>query len=265
MGSYLSRRQDLGVELGSDWERSSCQVEQVLTGQALLLQGLLSPKECTDFMELMASGHDVLDIQLEHRVCRRLVSRQDRAMEQLWERVRGVMAEQGLLRLQEREGSDWEAVGLNEVVRVVRYGPGGCFKPHCDAPFTRSVEERSWWTLNIYLNTVEKEAEGATVFLGNPRCTSRVPVQPQAGAGLLFFQPPLLHEGQPLLYGDKWLLRTDVMFRREQEVGPEETEARRLHKEATELELEGRGGEAWPLYARAFKLWPPLERDSYLG
>ena len=30
---------------------------------------------------------------------------------------------------------------------------------------------------------------------------------------------------------------------------------------AEELEIEGKGASAWPLYARAFKLWPPLETE----
>ena len=62
-----------------------------------------------------------------------------------------------------------------------RYGLGGRFAPHCDSSFIRSAYERSWWTVrvsidciifeniiskvNMYLNTVPVEAEGATVFL----------------------------------------------------------------------------------------------------
>ena len=30
---------------------------------------------------------------------------------------------------------------------------------------------------------------------------------------------------------------------------------------AEELEIQGKGASAWPLYARAFKLWPPLETE----
>ena len=174
-------------------------------------------------------------------------------MAALWVRVRKVMEEEGLLGLTEPEGADWEAVGLNEMVRLVSYPPS-CF--------SRSDEERSWWTLNIYLNTVAVEDGGATVFLEGEQET---PVQPKEGAALLFFQPNLLHEGRPLLRGEKWLLRSDVMFRRLQPVGREEAEARRLHREAQHLEVTGRSQEAWRSYARAFKLWPPLERDPNMG
>merc|ERR1712037_843442 len=190
------------------------------------------------------------------------------------------MGGEGLLQLEGLEGSDWSAVGLNEMVRMVRYGLGGRFDPHCDSSFTRSVEERSWWTVNIYLNTVPVEA--ATVFLDDTtssstnskatNTTSRpnkeessrscqsgdIAVQPEEGAALLFYQPKLLHKGDPLRAGDKWLLRTDVMFRRNDMPSAAEVEAREIHRMAQELETDGKADSAWPLYAKAFKRWPAL-------
>ena len=209
MGAFLSRR-ELSVELTTD--SPDCQAEVVLPGSALYLRHLLTPAECADFRRLMDSAKNVIDIGTDgksYRYCRRAVSRQEEAMAVLWPRVRRVMEEAGLLGLGAKEGSDWQATGLNELVRVVSYPPGGKFDPHCDSSYSRGVEERSWWTLNIYLNTVLEEDHGATAFLGGQE---EVSVQPEEGAGLLFYQPGLLHEGRTLLKGEKWLLRTDIIF-----------------------------------------------------
>ena len=124
------------------------------------------------------------------------------------------MARHDLLRVDQEEGRDWTASGLNEMVRIVRYQQGGVFGAHIDTHFERSWQERSFWTLNIYLNSVAEEQRGATVFLGEVVGDQvEVAVQPEEGAGLLFFQPGTRHEGRVLRGGKKWLLRTDVMFK----------------------------------------------------
>ena len=255
--------QEPSVSLSPDGPATVTEV--ILPGTALYLHHLLAPHECAAFRQLMDTAGDVTDFgsgERSYQYRKRAVCRQEEAMAALWVRVRKVMEEEGLLGLTEPEGADWEAVGLNEMVRLVSYPPGGKFDRHCDSCFSRSDEERSWWTLNIYLNTVAEEDGGATVFLEGEQET---PVQPEEGAALLFFQPNLLHEGRPLLRGEKWLLRSDVMFRRLQPVGREEAEARRLHREAQHLEVTGRSEQAWRSYARAFKLWPSLERDPNMG
>ena len=211
MGAFLSR-QEPSVKLTAD--SPDVQPEVVIPGSALYLHHLLTPAECADFRRLMDSAENVTDIgtdEKSYRYCRRAVSRQEEAMATLWLRVKRVMEETGIIELVAKEGSDWQATGLNELVRVVSYPAGGKFDPHCDGSYSRGVAERSWWTLNIYLNTVLEEDGGATVFLGGKE---EVAVQPEEGGGLLFFQPGLLHEGRPLVKGEKWLLRTDVMFRR---------------------------------------------------
>ena len=60
----------------------------------------------------------------------------------------------------------WEAIGCNECFRLSKYFPGDRFAPHVDTYFRRtrassdssemagSSEERSQFTVNIYLNEV---------------------------------------------------------------------------------------------------------------
>ena len=51
--------------------------------------------------------------------------------------------------------------------RFVRYKQGGIFAPHEDNCFARSSNDRSFWTVNIYLNDVYETNGGATQFIDN--------------------------------------------------------------------------------------------------
>ena len=154
MGSLLTHPEEL-VKLDEVWESDKCNTEELIPGKAFYVRNLLSGEECKRFRELMESSSDkVVEIgssEESYRYCSRLVSRQVEAMDQLWSRLEVVMEGEGLLQLEGLEGSDWSAAGLNEMVRVVRYELGGRFDPHCDSSFTRSVEERSWWTVRLIL------------------------------------------------------------------------------------------------------------------
>lgn len=113
----------------------------------------------------------------------------------LWQRIRAhVPAELG----------GWRAVGLNERLRIYRYTPGRYFRRHRDGAYARSRDERSRLTLMVYLNG--GFAGGGTSF------RDRV-VTPVAGRALVFAHP-IQHQGDEVLAGTKYALRTDVMYRR---------------------------------------------------
>ncbi len=100
-------------------------------------------------------------------------------------------------------------VGLNERFRYYRYTPGQQFDWHRDGAFVRSDEEQSLLTLLFYLND---DCEGGTtdfMFVAD----DNVLVVPQQGQGLVFAHP-LYHRGAPVVSGKKYVLRTDVMYRR---------------------------------------------------
>lgn len=104
--------------------------------------------------------------------------------------------------------TDWVLSGANERLRCYRYRPGQHFGPHFDGCFERSPTERSFLTFLVYLNTCE--VGGATRFND-----LELEVQPSTGAGLLF-NHHLLHEGAPVLKGVKYVVRTDLLYRHDQ-------------------------------------------------
>ena len=100
----------------------------------------------------------------------------------------------------------WRAVGVNERFRYYRYDPGQYFRWHGDGAFIRSEVERSLYTAMVYLND---ECDGGTTDFRDG-----VSVAPRRGMGLVF-EHHLVHQGAPVARGRKYVLRTDVMYRRD--------------------------------------------------
>lgn len=114
--------------------------------------------------------------------------------ERLWRELRESLPE---------TWDDRTAIGLNERMRFYRYDPGQAFRWHRDGYFQRPNGERSALTFMIYLN--QGFEGGATRFRGYQ-------VEPEVGMALIF-RHSLLHEGEELLRGRKYVLRSDVMYR----------------------------------------------------
>lgn len=98
-------------------------------------------------------------------------------------------------------------VGANERLRCYRYGPGQRFAAHFDGAFVRDEHEQSLVSYLVYLN--DGFVGGETVFPQQART-----IVPRTGMALLF-QHRVLHEGAEVREGVKYVLRTDLMYRRD--------------------------------------------------
>ena len=99
---------------------------------------------------------------------------------------------------------DWKLAGINERLRFYRYDEGQQFDWHFDGYFQRESGERSRLTFMVYLNG---DFEGGQTSFDD--CV----IEPEAGMAL-FFIHEIRHKGEPVRQGRKYVLRTDVMFRR---------------------------------------------------
>jgi len=95
------------------------------------------------------------------------------------------------------------AIGLNEMFRFYRYKPGEEFKRHRDQSYMRNSREASYYTFMIYLN---QDFEG-----GETTFSDRT-IRPLTGMALIFLHS-LEHAGSPVKKGTKYVLRTDIMYR----------------------------------------------------
>lgn len=141
-------------------------------------------------------------------------------------------------------GSDgrWFPSEVNACMRCCEYGPGGHFAPHRDGGFVIDDDYRSVLTLIVYLSD---GFEGGMTVLHDADHQQHQ-VIPALGNGLLF-NHDLRHEGWPVISGTKYILRTDVMFRRST-MGhspltylrdPGRQHAEQLYRKSIQLQLEG--------------------------
>lgn len=101
-----------------------------------------------------------------------------------------------------------KVVGVNERLRILKYGPGDNFQLHSDGSYTSPIDgSTSMLTILLYLN--EGYEGGFTTFLDKD--STYVELVPHVGMVTLQEQP-LLHLVPPLKKGIKYVLRTEVMY-----------------------------------------------------
>ena len=171
-----------------------------------VIHGLLSPQECEQLVARSeAIGYEAAAVGGELVP---LLRNNDRAFLEdpelaryLWQRVAPFLPAT-------RDGC--ESTGLHERFRFYRYETAEYFAPHHDGCVDRGDSERSKLTFMVYLSDVDEG--GATVFHGTGGVV-RYEVQPERGKALIFDHLQL-HSGAPVLQGRKYVLRTDVMYRK---------------------------------------------------
>jgi predicted 2-oxoglutarate/Fe(II)-dependent dioxygenase YbiX len=173
-----------------------------------VIHEFLSPEQCDRFIATSESaGYEDAPITTSAGfVMRKDIRNNDRLIvddptlaQQWYERAREFLPPRWLV---------WEPVGLNERFRYYRYDVGQKFAPHSDGCFLRETGERSWFTFMVYLND---GYEGGETIFHEPKPMVRV--RPERGKALVFYHHQL-HEGGPIVAGRKYVLRTDVMYRR---------------------------------------------------
>lgn len=149
-----------------------------------------------------------------------------------------------------RDGATWRLSGLNPRFRACRYRAGQRFGIHRDGAWSPGPGQRTFLTCMLYLTEAAAHEGGATVF-HRERTGGGPPllvVAPRQGA-LLVFGHDLWHEGQAVPAGTKYVLRSDVVYTREEEplLAPALVDGQATRDEPTRLA--GHTGYVWALQA----------------
>ena len=124
-------------------------------------------------------------------------------------------------------------VALNARLRCYRYKRGQTFLPHhdmqqrgvklADGALSEDASLRSWFTALIYLNGGGDFQGGATALYDHgdedepPPASEALRVEPACGEALVFphgeHPESLLHAGEPVMDGTKYVIRTEFLFR----------------------------------------------------
>lgn len=183
---------------------------QLRGDQVFVVRGFLSARECETYISLSErAGYEDAPITTSAGFLMRKEIR-DNARVMVDDTV---LAGDWFARAREylpAEWFQWAVVGLNERFRFYRYDPGQRFVAHTDGYFERLTGERSQLTMMVYLN--DGFEGGETRFhISKPALT----VVPEKGMALVFMHR-LVHEGVPVVKGRKYVLRTDVMYRKKE-------------------------------------------------
>jgi hypothetical protein len=176
---------------------------------------LLAPDECAALIDaLERRGFEPMATLYppDYRDNDRLILDDAALAERLARRLDGVLP-----RVIERDSARWHLTGLNERFRSCRYEGGQSFRLHRDGPHFRSAAERSWLTVMAYLN--DGFDGGRTRFYDGRDGRMETAVEPRAGRAVVF-DHALWHDGEAVTRGRKYVLRTDVLYRREGPAAP---------------------------------------------
>ena len=168
------------------------------------VDNFFSEKECSDWIQKSEEiGYEEAKINFGQKQVvmkgirnnERLIYENEALAKELWIKVKDYVP---------KETHYGKAIGLNERFRFYKYFPGQEFKPHQDGSYIRNIHEWSSYTFMIYLN--EDMIGGETKF-------NHHSIKPATGKALIF-KHELVHEGSKVIKGIKYVLRTDVMYRR---------------------------------------------------
>ncbi|KAF9183957.1 hypothetical protein BGZ51_003657 [Haplosporangium sp. Z 767] len=187
---------------------------------AFTLQEILSPQECQAMINRSeAIGYRVALVNTGpgkevhipgYRDSQRALIDDPIFAAELWERVKAHVPAV----YQKRP-----VIGINERLRFLKYSPGDQFQAHMDGEYKRTdgSGQVTKITIQFYLN--EDCVGGATTFLEEKSMWARsdnndfkkVEVNPKVGQ-VLIFQHDLVHEGSLVVEGQKYVVRSDILY-----------------------------------------------------
>lgn len=203
----------------------------------------------------------------DYRDCTRVVFECEDLSKQLWRELKDKFPSTSLSRIKpsgvETSGlpcsGTWIPCKVNEVVRVVRYIPGQYFKPHTDGGHVVHDDCRSIFTVLVFLN--EGYTGGDTkIYTGNydyPEVT----FSGDRRGTVVAFPHAMWHEGCTVTSGEKFVLRTDIMFVRIEHGIPRElgnvkiyNQIEKLYKLSNIAKQQGFAEDACSYYLDAMRL-----------
>ncbi len=142
----------------------------------------------------------------------------------------------------------WSLKEINPNWRIVKCNPGAKLSQHYDGVYVKSVDEKSIYTIMIYL----ENSDGNLKFLKSQ-------IKPQKGR-LVVFNQKLLHEGM-INTETKYFIRSEIMYERETKIETSnDKKAMELYVLGYELNKLAETEKAEKLEKEAFELSPMLER-----
>jgi predicted 2-oxoglutarate/Fe(II)-dependent dioxygenase YbiX len=194
-------------------------------GTCALIPDFLSRAECNALIRA-AEGRGFSSAEMDYPPSYRNNERQVLTDQQLAARLQCRLSEAlsgGIERLLSSDLTpNWRLESINERFRLCRYQSGQRFHIHQDGVHHRGPNCRSMLTFMVYLADGDDFDGGDTLFYaagprageGGSNLVARV--RPRAGS-LIVFDHSIWHAGEEVTRGVKYVLRSDILFRRTSE------------------------------------------------
>lgn len=105
-------------------------------------------------------------------------------------------------------GDEYTASGVGKKMNILRYKPGYAMGKHCDYPYDLGYNITNPVTLVIYLNTVDPQHGGITLFTNEPD----MKIASEQGKAFLFVTYDKEHQVTTLKHGYRYSLVTNVIY-----------------------------------------------------
>ena len=165
------------------------------------IDNLLTTEECRKYMDMFKQKELIEDIDDKHRKYHRIQVDDQEMADKLYIKIKNHLSKK-IKKI---------ADGMNGHIRLSMYEPKQFFGIHKDGiNYDKTNKQRmSYATLNIFLN--EEFEGGATTFYMKDKKTMKFVCKPKMGSGAFFYSQQF-HEGNKIISGSKYLLRTDFMI-----------------------------------------------------
>lgn len=179
-----------------------------MTNGYTMLDDILTPNECREIIDKAeAIGFMEADISYASGSKMNKDYRNNSRVQLTDEEVRLTLERALLPHVPAMMPSQRKLVGISPKFRVYKYEPGQEFKKHRDGNQADDMGI-ALITILVYLN---EAGSGGETVISDRSLPQPVSILPRAGRALLF-DHKLMHSGEPLREGLKYVLRTDVIY-----------------------------------------------------
>ncbi|KAG2378574.1 hypothetical protein C9374_008213 [Naegleria lovaniensis] len=270
---YCDYDDDEEAQTDSDGEKPTEEVEN--HDRCIYIGSLLSSKECTDLIEATSQlGYQSIENEYpkEYRNSERVLVLSKKLADILWQRIQPFLTAEDFKDVRPYgfdNAGTWKPIGINECLRFNRYKQNAFFKPHQDAKFIRNDNEQSIFTILVYLDSsyagttlLKKVPDPQEKDVSIMKFKKITTLRPKEGA-VAIFNHDLYHAGQRVRYGRKYVLRTELIFKRVDSESifrmnykhdEEYLRIKKLVDESNELEKQGKVLESSQKYLEAHEL-----------
>ena len=198
----------------TNWKFDHNAIKKLRGREAWTIQ-VLSELECKKLIQLTEKlGYVDVGFDKEYRSNTRVQINDKLLTQMLYDRIK-LCCPQTL----DLDDQKWKICGLNERFRFCRYCSGQKFETHLDGQYEKNKNERSFYTVNIYLNDGMKDFKGGRTLFHSTSEWFVLKEHDDAiiatpGLALIFNQYPseIHHSGEKIDDGIKYIMRTDVMY-----------------------------------------------------